>query len=137
MIKITTPVGDLYLEELNNREEDERIKLYDSKRRYLDYFSTESMDDNETLEAYANRIIVNLQKQYTVEALLAHLCIDAYTVSEDWRDLLEDIFGSDKYEYDEQGRYFLLSDGSEINEENLMQNEYINKIGKTFVFVCD
>mgnify|MGYP006990137665 CR=1 FL=1 len=43
MKRITTKVGDLFMEAEDGREESDRIKLYDSYSRYLDYLPLESV----------------------------------------------------------------------------------------------
>ena len=40
-------LGDFYIEELNNREERDRVKLFDSDFKYLDYLPLERCDDTD------------------------------------------------------------------------------------------
>lgn len=43
---IETKLGAIYIEELNSEREDvDRIKMFDSGKRYLDYISTEFIMD--------------------------------------------------------------------------------------------
>ena len=49
MIRITTIVGDLFMEAENKREESDHIKLYDSYSRYLEYLPLESVSPYETV----------------------------------------------------------------------------------------
>lgn len=40
-------LGDFYIEELENREKQDRVKLYDSDEKYLDYLPLERYDDTD------------------------------------------------------------------------------------------
>ena len=137
MITIKTKVGILYMEEENRREESDRIKLYDSNSRYFDYLPLESIKPKE-IGSYCKTVVEQLEKMETIEKILSFLWIEAYTFSESWIDLLEDIFGLDGYEYDlDADKYIRLFDGSEITEASLLENEYVNKIGDTYILVCE
>ena len=46
MRKIKTNFGTLYVEFFNNREEEDRIKIFDSNKRYLDYFCIEYLEEH-------------------------------------------------------------------------------------------
>ena len=43
-------LGNFYIEELENREEKDRVKLYDSDENYLDYLPIERYDDTDPTE---------------------------------------------------------------------------------------
>lgn len=138
MKKIITKVGILYMENEDEREEFDRIKLYDSQNRYLEYFSLESVLENETVTDYCNRVTRQMEEFNTIDELLQYLGIRSYTTGTSWKDLIEDIYGLENYEYDaETNKYILLSDNSEITEQTLMDNEFVNIIGKIFVLNCD
>lgn len=137
MVVINTKVGVLYMEEINKREEADRIKLYDSEHRYFDYLPLESIKQ-ESIGAYCKTVIGQLEKMETIDEILAFLWIRAYTVSESWIDLLEDIYGIDGYEYDlDNDRYVKLPDGEVLTEEVIAKNDYVNKIGTTYVLNCE
>ena len=83
-------------------------------------------------------VVEQLEKMETIEKILSFLWVETYTFSNCWIDLLEDIFGVDGYEYDlDADKYIRLSDGSEITEAFLLENEYVNKIGDTYILVCE
>ena len=74
----------------------------------------------------------------TIDEILAFLWIQAYTVSDSWIDLLEDIYGVDGYEYDlDKDRYVKLPDGEILTEEVIAKNDYVNKIGNMYILVCE
>lgn len=63
--------------------------------------------------------------------------MESYTASENWTDLLEDMYGFDNYDYDlDNDKYILLSDGSEITEKRVLQDALVYKIGETYIYDC-
>ncbi len=137
MIEINTKFGVLYMEEIDQREEPGRIKLYDSQSRYFDYLPLDSISPN-AIGTYCKTVAEHLEKAETIDEILSFLWIDAYTTSESWIDLLEDIYGLDGYDYDlDSDKYIDLSDGSEITEASLAEKEYVNKIGNMYILVCE
>lgn len=137
MVVINTKVGILYMEEINQREEADRIKLYDSELRYFDYLPLENIAP-EAIGSYCKTVIVQLEKLETIDEILSFLWIRAYTVSESWTDLLEDIYGIDGYEYIlDNDRYVKLPEGEVLTEEVVSKNDYVNKIGNTYVLNCE
>ncbi len=138
MIRITTKVGDLFMEAENEREESDRIKLYDSQSRYLDYLPLESVSPYETVAQYCNKVIRRLEECDTVDEILNYLSISSYTTGKSWTDLLEDIYQLDGYEYDsDTDKYIELPSGDEITEQTILNNDFVNIIGETFVLNCD
>lgn len=138
MILIKTGIGDLYCENPNEREEKDRLKIYDSKKHYFDYFTVESiLDSHETIDEFIKEMQANLQKADTAEKILDYFGIDAWTASTDWTDLLEDIYVDGGYRCDVSGKIYDTSDGSEITIKTILEDEYVNIIGKTYILVCD
>lgn len=137
MIEINTKFGVLYMEEIDQREEADRIKLYDSEFRYFDYLPLENIEQD-AIGAYCKSVISQLEKIQTIDEILAFLWIQAYTASESWIDLLEDIYGVDGYEYDlDNDRYVTLSNGEVLTEEVIAKNDCVNKIGNMYILVCE
>lgn len=59
--KIQTKYGAIYIESLNgNRDEQDRIKIFDSDRKYIDYFSIEMLED------CAREMETTLEEEYAV-----------------------------------------------------------------------
>lgn len=60
--EIKTQFGTIYIESLAYpREEEERIKIYDSDKKYIDYFSVE------TLQNYADELHKETNETWTIE----------------------------------------------------------------------
>lgn len=70
-------LGDFYIEELNNREERDRVKLFDSDSNYLDYLPLERYDDwNPTFKEQYDEYIKVLEQFKTVPELMDWLVCD-------------------------------------------------------------
>lgn len=140
MKELKTKFGTLYIEEPTDaRADEQRYVIYDSERRWFDYFTTDTVEETwGTYEQFYEELKEKLAKFETVDVLLDYLGIDAYTVSKDWTDLLEDAYGED-YEY-KDGKYYTKHNDaydSEITQESLMDNEWVNKIGDWYIFICE
>ncbi len=135
MRKIETPFGILYIEEENDREETHRIKIYDSEMRYFDYYSLDYLEEGVTIAEFVEEQVKWLAGRKKLDDLLEGLGIDSYSTSEDWTNLLEDMYqGRAKLVY---GKWIDETDGSEITEQVVMDNEWVNKIGNTYILVCE
>lgn len=112
--------GTIYMEWYGEQEEEDRIKVFDSDKEYLDYFSVESLE--ETRSMYKGLSIQDLLDDYadvmagkeSVEALLDYLNIDWYAIYPSKAALIE---ATDR-------------DVHEIDED-----EWINHIGKYYIEV--
>lgn len=135
MRKIETPFGILYIEEENDREETHRIKIYDSEMRYFDYYSLDYLEEGVTIEEFVEEQAKWLAERKKLDDLLEGLGIDSYSTSEDWTDLLEDMYQGRAKLID--GKWINEADGSEITERVVMENELVNKIGNTYILVCE
>lgn len=120
MKEIKTSFGSLYIEEENDKREEGRIKIYDSLMRYFDYFSLDNLGEGETVASLVGDIINSIEDCSSVEELLDHLCINA------------DYIGSDL-----MIAAIWALDNSSATEEELLQNEYVNKIGDTYIVLSD
>lgn len=125
-VKVETRFGVIYIESLNynnnnscDRDEDERIKIYDSDHRYLDYYPMECLDD------------------------LAKL--DNVTIADIYVKFLNDFENADKIEKisDEIEWY-----GSKENlikyltmlgwtEEEIWDYDYLNRIGDNYLLMFE
>lgn len=135
MRKIETPFGILYIEEENDREETHRIKIYDSEMRYFDYYSLDYLEEGVTIEEFVEEQAKWLAERKKLDDLLEGLGIDSYSTSEYWTDLLEDMYQGRAKLID--GKWINEADGSEITERVVMENELVNKIGNTYILVCE
>lgn len=74
--------GTIYMEWYGEQEEEDRIKVFDSDKKYLDYFSVESLDEVKSmywglsiqnlLDIYADQ----MAEKQSVEALLNYLGVE-------------------------------------------------------------
>ena len=124
---IKTKFGDLFIEELGNQEESDRIKIYDSQKRYLDYISIEFMDYqseiyNQTIQEFFESYIMKIQKCNSVEQLLdIILNIKYLLITSDVEQMCHWLTSITGYEYH--------------TENDLLSNEWINKIGNSYVLI--
>lgn len=116
-------LGDFYIEELENREEKDRVKLCDSVMNYLDYLPLHEDDDDETIEQQYERYVAKLESFETIEEML------------DWVALDYEFIGFK----DETIAYL----HNELNwdlpseEYNPLDNEWVNRIGNTYIVVSE
>lgn len=135
MKKIETLFGILYIEEENDREETHRIKIFDSEMRYFDYYSLDYLEEGVTISSFVEEQAKWIEGRKSLDDLLEGLGIDSYSVSEDWTDLLEDMYHGDAQL--EGDKWIDKTDGSEITEQVIMENEWVNKIGNTYILICE
>ncbi|WP_438848799.1 hypothetical protein [Anaerocaecibacter muris] len=135
MKKIETSFGALYIEEENDREETHRIKIFDSEMRYFDYYSLDYLEEGVTISAFVEEQAKWIEGRKSLDDLLEGLGIDSYSVSEDWSNLLEDMYHGDAQL--EGDKWIDKTDGSEITEQVIMKNEWVNKIGNTYILICE
>ena len=89
-------LGNFYIEELENREEQDRIKLFDSDKNYLDYLPLERYDDTDpTFEEQYNGYVEMLESFETVPDLMDWLATNygfigslAGLENSDWADVI-------------------------------------------------
>lgn len=134
MKKIETKFGILYLEEENDEREKDRIKIYDSEMRYFDYYNLEYLEDGKTVTEFVEETAKWIAGRKSLDDLLEGLGIDCYSVSEDWTNLLEDMYNGAAMFI---GKWIDSTDGSEITEHTVMENEWVNKVGDTYILLCD
>ena len=113
-------LGDLYIEEFGNREEQDRIKLYDSDFNYLDYLPLERYDDEDpTFEEQYEGYIERLEEFETVNDLVDWLVCDC-----------EFIGNKDK-----TIEYLELNWDLPSEKYNPLDNEWVNRIGDIYIVV--
>ena len=113
-------LGDFYIEELNNREERDRVKLFDSDFKYLDYLPLERCDDTDpTFEEQYDEYIKVLEEFKTVPELMDWLVCDC------------DFIGNKS----EAIKYVLTEWNLPDDESNPLDSEWINRIGDVYIIV--
>lgn len=117
-------LGDFYIEELENREEKDRVKLYDSNYNYLDYLPLERYDDTDpTFEEQYNGYIEILESFKTVPELMEWLVSS-------W-EFIGDKDQTIKYLHEE------LNWDLPSEDYNPLDNELVNRIGDIYVVVSE
>lgn len=117
-------LGDFYIEELNNREERDRVKLFDSDFNYLDYLPLERCDDTDpTFEEQYDEYVKVLEEFKTVPELMDWLVCDC------------DFIGSK----DETIEFLHKELNWELPSEeyNPLNNEWVNRIGDVYIVVSE
>ena len=130
MIKVNMSWGGhIYVEPYHcgDNEEENRSKIYDEKGYYLSYIDTEFTtlgQFKEMLKNYKNsKSLENFVKNY--------LCINSWDYGTDLNNLLYSIYEDTDNDTFEQ----LETDIATLNEEQLMSEYCINKIGKWYFYL--
>lgn len=117
-------LGDFYIEKLENREEQDRIKLYDSDEKYLDYLPLERYDDADpTFEEQYDGYVEMLESFETIEELLDWLVCDYEFFSTKDATI--------QYLHEELN-WDLPSEGYDP-----LDNEWVNRIGDIYVVISE
>ena len=117
-------LGDFYIEELENREEQDRVKLYDSDENYLDYLPLERYDDTDpTFEEQYDSYVEMLESFKTVYDLMSYLVCACEFIGNRDRTI----------EYLHKELNWDLSS----KDYNPLDNEWINRIGDIYIVVSE
>ena len=117
-------LGTFYIEELENREEKDRVKLYDSDENYLDYLPLERYDDTDpTEEEQYQGYIEMLESFKTVPDLMEWLVSS-------W-EFIGDKDQTIKYLHEE------LNWDLPSEDYNPLDNEWVNRIGDTYIVISE
>lgn len=132
LAEIKTKFGSIYIEELNSkREEEERIKIFDTNKEYMDYFSVEELQNaademkHSLRWEYCTRIS-NFEKAETIEDLtqLIYCGVGINLITKNWVEGAESL-------------------GLKVDENpprashDFFNNEYVNRIGDYYVILSD
>lgn len=113
--------GKFYIENFDEREEKDRVKIYDSDENYLDYLPIEK--DDTPIEEQYNHYVEMLESFKTIEVLL------------DWLNCNYEFFGTKKetiqYLHEE------LNWDLPSKDYNPLDNEWVNRIGNIYIVVSE
>lgn len=115
-------LGDFYIENLENREESDRVKLYDSDCKYLDYLPIEIQEDETEAEIY-NGYLSMLESFTNICELMDWLVCDCEFIGSK-----EDAI---KHLHEE------LNWDLPNKDYNPLNNEWVNRIGDTYVVISE
>ena len=116
--------GNFFIENFDEREEQDRVKIYDSDENYLDYLPLDQIDVDDTpIEEQYNNYIEMLESFKTIEEMMDWLVCDC-----------EFVGGKDQtIEYLHKELNWDLP-----NENyNPLDNEWINRIGDIYIVISD
>lgn len=117
-------LGNFYIEELENREEQDRVKLYDSDENYLDYLPLERYDDTDpTEEEQYQGYIEMLESFKTIPDLMEWLVSS-------W-EFIGDKDQTIKYLHEE------LNWDLPSEDYNPLDNEWVNRIGDIYIVISE
>ena len=117
-------LGNFYIEELENREEQDRVKLFDSDENYLDYLPLERYDDTDpTEEEQYQGYIEMLESFKTVPDLMEWLVSS-------W-EFIGDKDQTIKYLHEE------LNWDLPSEDYNPLDNEWVNRIGDIYIVISE
>ena len=117
-------LGTFYIEELENREEQDRVKLYDSDEKYLEYLPIGRYDDTDPTEEEQYRGYIEMLESFKNVLYLM-----------DWLVCRCEFIG-DK---DQTIKYLHEELNWELPSEdyNPLDNEWVNRIGDIYVVVSE
>lgn len=115
-------LGDFYIEEFESREEQDRVKVFDSDKNYLDYLPLERyVKTDPTYEEQYNSYTKMLEKFDDVSSLLNWLGCDS------------EFIGSKQ----DAIKYLSTEWQLDSKNEDLLNSEWVNRIGDVYIIVCE
>ncbi len=116
--------GNFFIENFDEREEQDRIKIYDSNKNYLDYLPLDQIDVNDTpIEEQYNNYVEMLESFKTIEEMMDWLVCDCEFIGDKDRTI--------EYLHKE------LNWDLPSKDYNPLDNEWVNRIGDTYIVVSD
>lgn len=117
-------LGNFYIEELENREEKDRVKIYDSDEKYLDYLPIERYDDSDPTEEEQYQDYIEMLESFKNVLYLM-----------DWLvcrcEFIGDKNQTIKYLHEE------LNWELPSEDYNSLDNEWVNRIGDIYIVVSE
>ena len=113
--------GNFFIENFDEREEEDRVKIYDSDENYLDYLPIE--EDDTPIEEQYNNYVEMLEQFKTIEEMMDWLVCDCEFIGnkEEMIDYLHD-----------ELNWELPSE-----DYDPLKNEWINRIGDVYILISE
>lgn len=119
-------LGNFYIEELENREEQDRVKLFDSDENYLDYLPLEVYDESDpSFEEQYTEYIKMLESFKTVKDLM------------DWLYICYTFIGSKEEVITKWNEIYDYCNWKMNNDKDIEDNEWINRIGDVYILITE
>ena len=116
--------GNFFIENFDEREEQDRVKIYDSDENYLDYLPLDQIDVNDTpIEEQYNNYIEMLENFKTIEEMLDWLVCDCEFIGNKDQTI--------EYLHEE------LNWDLPSKDYNPLDNEWVNRIGDIYIVVSE
>lgn len=113
--------GNFFIENFDEREEEDRVKIYDSDENYLDYLPLE--EDDTPIEEQYNNYVEMLEQFKTIEEMIDWLVCDCEFIGNKDRTIE---YLHKELNWDLPGKDY-----------NPLDNEWVNRIGDTYIVVSD
>ena len=116
--------GKFYIENFDEREEQDRVKIYDSDENYLDYLPLDQIDVNDTpIEEQYDNYVEMLESFKTIEEMMDWLVCDCEFIGNK----------------DQTIEYLHKELNWDLPSENYnpLDNEWVNRIGDTYIVVSE
>ena len=114
--------GNFFIENFDEREEKDRVKIYDSDENYLDYLPLDQIDVDDTpIEEQYNNYIEMLESFKTIEEMMDWLVCDCEFIGKK----------------SEAIKYVLTEWNLPDEETDPLDNEWVNRIGDTYIIVSE
>lgn len=144
MKQINTKFGTIYIEDLEydhhnpaGREEEDRIKIFDSLGRYLDYWTIEHLEDCVEIDGTSmEQVYQEIIDRYEYVDNLCDLCPDIRYATNDVEKMA--LFMYADYDLDIETRELMamvLTKNMKGLEELVIANDFINKIGDWYILI--
>lgn len=111
--------GNFFIENFDEREEKDRVKIYDSDENYLDYLPIK--EDETPIEEQYNNYIEMLEQFTTVEELMDWLVCDYKFIGNK----------------SEAIKYVLTEWNLPDDECDPLDSEWVNRIGDTYIIITE
>ena len=116
--------GNFFIENFDEREEKDRVKIYDSDENYLDYLPFDQIDVDDTpIEEQYNNYIEMLESFKTIAEMLDWLVCDCEFIGNKDRTI--------EYLHKE------LNWDLPSKDYNPLDNEWVNRIGDIYIVVSE
>lgn len=119
-------LGNFYIENFEERSEENRIKIYDSDYKYLDYLPLEVYDESDpSLEEQYTEYIKMLESFKTVKDLM------------DWLYICYTFIGSKEEVVTKWNEIYDYCNWKMNNDKDIEDNEWINRIGDIYILITE
>ena len=116
--------GNFFIENFDEREEQDRVKIYDSDENYLDYLPLDQIDVDDTpIEEQYNNYIEMLESFKTIEEMMDWLVCDCEFIGNKDQTI--------EYLHKE------LNWDLPSKDYNPRDNEWVNRIGNIYIVVSE